>query len=200
MPVCLQRGYLKAAFGESQAKVVTQSEDEVEVDAILPLTPGKVYSTSAVEWKGNTVIAAPDLQSMIHLSNGQPADAIRLDRDLIEVAKLYHTRGYMTARVNPKPQLDDAQSTVRYQLSVVEGDQFKMGEFEVAGLDSQARARLQAAWKLREGDPYNSEYPKRFVNENSKLVPAGVPWKIGIHEAVNEKDKTVDVTIRFSAD
>jgi outer membrane protein assembly factor BamA len=199
MPVCLQRGYLKAAFGDSQAKVVTQSEDEVEVDAILPLTPGKVYSTAAVEWKGNTVIAAPDLQHLIHLSNGQPADAVRLIRDLEEVAKLYHTRGYMTARITPQAVLDDERSTVHYDLNVVEGDQFKMGEFEVAGLDSQAQARIEAAWKLREGEPYDSEYPKRFLNENSKLVPGGVPWAIGIHEAVNEKDKTVDVTIRFSA-
>jgi len=199
MPVCLQRGYLKAAFADSEARVVTQSEGEVEVDAILPLTPGKVYSTSAVEWKGNTVIPADDLQRLIRLPTGQPADAVHLARDLEQVAKLYHTKGYMMARIMPKPMLDDDHSTVRYELNVHEGDQFKMGEFEVIGLDSQAKAHLEAVWKLREGEPYDSEYPKRFLNESSRLVPAGVPWEIGIHEAVNEKDKTVDVTIRFSA-
>jgi len=199
MPVCLKRGYLKAAFGDSEARVVTQSEGEVEVDAILPLTPGKVYSTSAVEWKGNTVIATDNLQRVLHLPAGQPADAIRLTSDLEEAAKLYHSKGYMMARITPKPLLDDEHSTVRYELSVQEGDQFKMGEFEVIGLDSQAKAHLQAAWKLREGDPYDGEYPKRFLNEASRLIPPGIPWAIGIHEAVNEKDKTVDVTIRFSA-
>ena len=199
MPVCLQRGYLKASFADSEARVITQSEGEVEVDAILPLTPGKVYSTSTVEWKGNTVVAAADLQPLIHLTAGQPADAIRLTSDLEQAAKLYHTKGYMTARITPKPLLDDDHSTVRYELNVQEGDQFKMGEFEVIGLDSQAKAHLQAAWKLREGDPYDSEYPKRFLNETSRLIPAGIPWQIGIHEAVNEKDKTVDVTIRFAA-
>jgi outer membrane protein insertion porin family len=198
-PVCLQLGYLKASFADSEARVVTQSEGEVEVDAILPLTPGKVYSTSAVEWKGNTIFAAADLQRLIHLPTGQPADAIHLTRDLEQVAKLYHTKGYMLARITPKPLLDDDHSTVHYELNVQEGDQFKMGEFEVIGLDSQAKAHLQAAWKLREGDPYDSEYPKRFLSESSRLVPAGIPWAIGIHEAVNEKDKTVDVTIRFSA-
>ena len=199
MPVCLHRGYLKAAFADSQARVVSQSEDEVEVDAIQPVTPGKVYSTSAVEWKGNTVFAAGDLQRLINLPNGQPGDAVRLVSDLEAVAKLYHTKGYMAARITPQPVLDDEHSSVRYDLNVIEGDQFKMGEFAVAGLDSQARAHLQSAWKLREGDPYDSEYAKRFLNETSRFVPAGVPWEIGIHEAVNEKDKTVDVTIRFSS-
>ena len=199
MPVCLQRGYLKASFADSQAHVVTQSGGEVEVDAILPLTPGKVYSTSGVDWKGNTVIPAEDLQRQIHLPAGQPADAVHLISDLEKVAKLYHMKGYMTARIAPKPLLDDDQSTVHYDLNVVEGDQFKMGEFEIIGLDSQAKAHLQAAWKLNEGEPYNSEYYKKFLEETSRFVPAGVPWDIKVHEAVNEKDKTVDVTIRFIA-
>jgi outer membrane protein assembly factor BamA len=197
LPVCLQRGYLKASFADSQARVVTQSEGEVEVDAILPLTPGKVYSTSAVEWKGNAVFSAGDLQNLIRLPVGQPANAVQLSSDLEKVAKLYHTKGYMAARVTPKPIMDDDRSTVRYDLNVLEGDQYKMGDFDITGLDSQAKARLMAAWKLHEGDPYDSEYPKRFLNENSRLIPAATPWEIGIHEAVNEKDKTVDVIIRF---
>ena len=113
--------------------------------------------------------------------------------------KLYHTKGYMTAHITPKPVLDDEHSTVRYDLDVVEGDQFKMGEFEIIGLDTQAKAHLQAAWKLSEGQPYDSEYPDKFLEETSRFVPASVPWDIKVHEAVNEKDKTVDVTIRFIA-
>jgi outer membrane protein assembly factor BamA len=197
LPVCLQRGYLKAAFAESQARVVKQEEGEVEVDAILPLTPGAVYSTSAVIWKSNNALAADDLQRLIQLPIGKPADAVRLAADLENVGKLYHTKGYMTARVTPQAVMDDEHSTVRYDLIVHEGDQFTMGDLEITGLDSQAKAHLLAAWKMSEGDPYNSEYPRRFVNENARLAPAGVQWEIGIHEAVNEKEKTVDVTIRF---
>ncbi|MFY9559275.1 MAG: POTRA domain-containing protein [Terriglobales bacterium] len=199
LPVYLQRGYLKASFAAADARVVTQSGGEVEVDAILPVTPGRVYSTSGVEWKGNSVLKVEDLQNLIHLPIGQPADAMRLVSDLENVTKLYHTRGYMVARITPLPLMDDDKSTVHYDLTVVEGDQFKMGELEILGLDSQARAHLQAAWKLREGEPYNGEYPKKFLDETSRLLPAGVPWGITVHEAVNEKDKTVDVTLRFTA-
>jgi outer membrane protein insertion porin family len=199
LPICLQRGYLKASFADSQARVVTESSGEVEVDAILPLTPGKVYSSSGVDWKGNTVFRAEDLQSQIHLPAGQPADAVRLVSDLEKVAKLYHTKGYMAARIAAKPLLDDDHSTVHYDLNVFEGDQFKMGELEIIGLDSQAKAHLQAAWKLGEGEPYDSEYYKKFLEETSRFVPAAVPWDIRVHEAVNDKDKTVDVTIRFIA-
>ncbi len=179
--------------------MVTQSGSDVEVDAILPLTPGKVYSTSGVDWTGNKVFPAEVLRRQIHLTVGQPADAVHLTSDLEKVAKLYHTKGYMAARITPKPLLDDDHSTVHYDLTVLEGDQFKMGEIEIIGLDSQAKAHLQAAWKLGEGEPYDSEYYKKFLEETSRFVPAAVPWDIKVHEAVNDKDKTVDVTIRFIA-
>jgi outer membrane protein assembly factor BamA len=197
LPVCLQRGYLKASFADSDARVVKQSGGEVEVDAIFAVTPGKVYSTSDVVWKGNVAIPAEQLQALLHMPTGQPANAVRLATDLENVTKLYRGRGYMTARVTPKPLLDDDKSTVHYDLNVMEGDQFKMGELEIVGLDSQATTHMQAAWTLREGEPYNANYPQKFLDETTRLLPRGIGWEVSVHEAVDAKDKTVDVTIRF---
>src|SRR4029077_17414498 len=58
LPVYLQRGYLKAAFGPSDGRVVpqpstpgdTQGPAELQVDAIVPVQPGRVYATSGVDW------------------------------------------------------------------------------------------------------------------------------------------------------
>jgi hypothetical protein len=199
LPVYLQRGYLKAAFAQPDARVVTQTSTEVQVDAVFPVTPGKIYSTSGVAWKGNAAVPAEQLQSRLHLPLGQPADAVHLAADLENVQKLYHTRGYMAVRIQVEPLLDDATSTVHYDLSVVEGDLFQMGELEIVGLDSQSRARLQNAWTLREGQPYNSDYPKEFLKNAFRLLPNSEPWTADIREAVDAKDKTVDVTLRFTA-
>jgi len=65
LPVYLQRGYLKTAFGPSDARVVpppspaadAQGPADFQVDAIVPVTPGRIYSTSSVDWKGNSAIA-----------------------------------------------------------------------------------------------------------------------------------------------
>jgi len=207
LPVYLQRGYLKAAFGASSARVVKEpasaehesSELEVEVDAILPVTPGKVYAASDVVWKGNSAVKVEELQGLIHMPAGEPANAVRLTNDLASVRKLYRSRGYMAAQVAPASAIDDEKSTVHYDINVVEGDQYKMGELEIVGLDTQAKAHLENAWTLHEGDPYNADYAKKFLEDTNRLFPAGVSWAVSIHEAVNAKDKTVDVTIRFQA-
>jgi outer membrane protein assembly factor BamA len=205
LPVYLQRGYLKAAFGPSDARVVPQPSPagdpqgpaEVQVDAIVPVIPGKMYSTSGVDWKGNSAIDVGELAPLLHLPTGQPADAVRLLRDIEKIGKLYRSRGYMTVQIKPDAQLDDEKSTVYYALNIVEGDLYKMGELEILGLDTQATARMQAAWTLREGQPYNADYPNKFVNDTGQLLPRSVRWAVNIHETLEAKDKTVAVEIHF---
>jgi outer membrane protein insertion porin family len=204
LPVYLQRGYLKAAFGPSDARVVRQPSPsgdaqgpELQVDAIVPVMPGKVYSTSSVDWKGNSAIKIDELAPRLHLPTGQPADAVRLLHDIENVGKLYRSRGYMTIQIKPDAQFDEEKSTVHYDLNIVEGDLYKMGELEILGLDTQATARMQAAWTLREGQPYNADYPGKFQDDTGQLLPRGVRWAVSIHETLEAKDKTVDVEIRF---
>jgi outer membrane protein assembly factor BamA len=211
LPVYLQRGYLKAAFAPSSARVLPQpsstsssasatdapSAAEVQVDAIVPVTPGNVYLASGVDVKGNAAIGIDQIMPLLHLTPGQPANALRLLRDLEDLKKLYRSRGYMTVQVKPDPQFDDDKSTVRYELRILEGDLYKMGEVEILGLDTQAQAQMHAAWTLREGQPYNADYPQKFLENTRDLVPRGVQWDVSIHETPDAKDKTVDVEIRF---
>ncbi len=204
LPVYLQRGYLKAAFGPSDARVApqpapadAQAPTELQVDAIVPVTPGKVYSTSSVDWKGNSAVATGELAPLLHLPSGQPADALHLLRDIENVGKLYRSRGYMTVQIKPDTQFDEEKSTVHYDLNIVEGDLYKMGELEILGLDTQAKARMQEAWTLRQGQPYNADYPQKFLDDTRQLLPRGVQWNISIHASPDAKDKTVDVEIRF---
>ncbi len=204
LPVYLQRGYLKAAFGPSDARVApqpappdAQAPTELQVDAIIPVTPGKVYSTSSIDWKGNSAVATGELAPLLHLPSGQPADALHLLRDIENVGKLYRSRGYMTVQIKPDTQFDEEKSTVHYDLNIVEGDLYKMGELEILGLDTQAKARMQEAWTLRQGQPYNADYPQKFLDDTRQLLPRGVQWNISIHASPDAKDKTVDVEIRF---
>src|ERR1700730_9695257 len=205
LPVYLQHGYLKAAFGPSDARMVPQPSPatdahgsaELQVDVILPVQTGKMYSTSSVDWKGNSAIKIGELAPFLHLSTGQPADAVRLLRDIENVGKLYRSRGYMTVQIKSDTQFDEEKNTVHYDLNIVEGDLYKMGELEILGLDTQATARMQGAWSLREGQPYNVDYPEKFRDDTGQLLPRGVRWVISIHETLEAKDKTVDVEVRF---
>ncbi len=215
LPVYFQRGYLKASFGESSARVIDPSREnpptpeadstvdrtpasttEVRVAAILPVKPGDLYVSSGIEVTGNAAIKTEQILALLHLNAGQPADSIRLQRDTENIGRLYRSRGFMTANIKADPQFDDAKQAVRYTIKVVEGDLYKMGELDILGLDNQTKAKMEEAWTLREGQPYNAEYPKKFIESAQRLLPSN-EWDIKVEETPDARDKTVDVAVRF---
>jgi outer membrane protein assembly factor BamA len=198
LPIYLQRGYLKAAFGDAQAKVVVQdNSQDTRVDVTFPVDPGRQYKLTALDLAGNKVFPTDRLRPLIHIQLNQPANAVQLDTDIEAMKKLYGSRGYMAASVQPEPEIDDANSTVKYVLQVHEGEVYSMGDLEIRGLDSRTTARLQDDWKLRGGDPYDSSYPKRFLEQADKEISLLGDWNASVRESLNPQEKTVDVTLRF---
>ena len=205
LPLYRQRGYLKAAFGPSDAHAVTPSasdreshpQDDIEVDAILPVTPGKQYSVSGVTWKGNAAVTTDEASHLFHLATGQPADAEHLILDAETLTRLYHSRGYMTAQVKPDTQLDEENTTVHYDINVTESDLYKMGELEILGVDTPSKDRLREAWTLREGQPYNADYTQNFLGDAAHFVPRGLDFSVKVSEELDAQNKTVDVTLHF---
>jgi outer membrane protein assembly factor BamA len=207
LPIYLERGYLQARFAQPQAKLVAHaagnrdendSPGEVEVDVTLPVQAGRQFSVSEITWAGNSALPKDKLSPLIHLPGGEPANAVQLKADLESVQKLYKTRGYMAVEVQAVPHLDDTSGTASYQLKVQEGDLYRMGDVEIHGLDSRTTDRMRLAWALHEGDPFDASYPQRFLEETGRLVSPNLHWEISIHESVNQKEKTVDVELRFT--
>jgi outer membrane protein insertion porin family len=197
--VYLQHGYLKADFGDAQPELVSEAEDKIVVDAKMPVTEGLQYKLAAIQWAGDGSFPAGKVQPLIHLSPGQPVNAIQMDADLAGVRKLYATQGYMQARITPEPEFNDAESSVAYKLVVQQGDQYHLGEVDFQGVDDKVKARLREDWRLREGEPFDASYGERFIKESWRDLPAGIRWNVKYHESINESDKTVDVTLMYSA-
>jgi outer membrane protein assembly factor BamA len=197
LPIYLERGYLKAAFADAQPKIVQGTPEETVVDVSVGVTPGLQYRMSDLQLSGYKAFEAEKLRNLIHQQLGQPANTVQLGKDLDEIKKLYGTRGYMAASIKPELEFDDAHSTVRYMLKFHEGDVYKIGDVEIQGLDSRTTARMVDAWKLRGGDVYDSSYPLQFVKEWLKELSRMGEWNVAMHTTVEEKDKLVDVTIRF---
>jgi len=206
LPVYYARGYLKAAFGEPQPKVVKQASGENEegprnqtvVDVTFAVTPGAQYKVKSVDWSGNHEFPTDGLQKMVRAEPGRPANTIRLADNLRDVQKLYGSRGFLTATVKANADFDDTDNTVAFHLEVNEGYVYHMGELEYRGLDNSLTAKLRAAWKLRTGEVYDATYLLEYLSAARKLLPANLDWDIASHVTANVRDKTVDVDLIFS--
>lgn len=190
----LQRGYLKATLGDPEASAVKSDDQETTVDVIFHPNPGPQYKLVALTISGNKVFPTEALRKLIPAQIGEPVNAIELDNDLVALEHLYGTRGYMAAAIKVRREVDDPALSVNYALTVSEGEVYTMGDLDFPGLDARTTAQMQTAWSLRTGDTYNSDYPRQFAQQANQQFD---DRNITIHESVNPKDKTVDVTLHF---
>jgi len=209
LPVYYARGYLKAAFGEPQPKVVKQpaaenSENEdgprnqTVVDVMFAVTPGEQYKLKSLQWSGNREFPTERLQQMVRAEPGQPANTIRLADNLKDIQKLYGSRGFVTTTIKADADFDDATGTVIIHLDVKEGYAYHMGELEFRGLDNSLTAKLRNAWKIRPGDIYDSTYLSDYLPAAQKLLPANLDWEVASHVTANVRDKSVDVDLIYT--
>ncbi len=197
LPVYLARGYLKATLSDPQAKIAQEDPQQTDVDITFAVDPGPQYKVTEMRLSGCKSFSADELRPLIHQRMGEPANVVRLADDLEALKKLYGTRGYMAVAIQSKPQLDDAQGTVAYQITIDEGEVYHMGELDIHLPDSHIRSLVQAKWTLHEGDRYDSSYVGRFLDEAFKSSALLREWSVSVHESPEPRDKTVDVTLRF---
>ena len=196
LPVYFERGYLKAAFSEPSTQIQHEDANELLVDVTFEVTPGSQYKSTGITFAGRNIFPPAQLNQLIHQRSGEPANDVRLHEDMNAITKLYATRGYMAASARPVATLDEANSTVSYVVEIAEGDEYKMGDLDIRGLDSHTSARLAEAWKIRGGEPYDGSYLPKFLDATTELLPAG-EWNVAPHVTIDDSGKTVDVTIRY---
>lgn len=196
-PVYLAQGYLKASFADFDASAVNQTDDATDVDVTFTVNPGKQYKVKEIQFAGSKILPADKLRELIRLQAGQPANAVEMSRDVEAIKKLYGSHGYMAVGIQILPAMDDASSTVSYQLKITEGDLYHMGELDVQDLDHHDTDRVSARWAIAKGDPYDSSYPKRFVDEILKDVLTTGEYNVNIRELPDPADKSVDVSVKF---
>ena len=195
IPQYRMRGFLRAEFGTPTATLVDRANGDVAVS--LPVTEGISYELAGIQWSGNSVFSATELAKVVKAPLGKPANQMQLEDDLGGISKIYGTRGYMAAHLEPRFSFDDAAKKVMVAVDVREGDQYHMGDLRIEGLNEGSAQSLRKIWKLRAGDVYDTSYPGLFLAGAARQVDMST-LKVQIMQQSKPDSKTVDVTLRFT--
>jgi outer membrane protein insertion porin family len=196
LPVYHARGFLKAQIADAQAQVAEDGARTL-VDVSLPVARGIQYKLREFEFKGNTVFPADKLRELIHLKLGEPANSVQLADDLDQIRKLYGTKGYLFASLEPAPTMDDSSATVSYQIKVNENDLYRMGELTFEGIPEENATRMAAQWQMKKGDAFDDSYVQRFFGILYRDFGLKNSYEVVQKQAINRQDKTVSVNLRF---
>jgi outer membrane protein assembly factor BamA len=120
-------------------------------------------------------------------------NALQLDRDLVQVKKLFGKFGREGVIVTPVPTF--SAGTVTYNFEVKEGELYHMGKVEIEGVAPEQAHKLIQGWKLGEGEPYDNTYVHQFLEHTVLKVP-GRKWEWMTFEQIDDTQKTVNVRLQ----
>lgn len=144
-----------------------------------------------VAFKGNTVVPADKLRSMITLAKGSVTNTRDLSTNLRAIEKYYHEQGYILAKVSdvatsPEGMLTITISEGMLEDIVIKGHE-KTKEFVIS----------RELYQIEKGKPFNINKVKRsvqrvynlgyFEDVNMKLVPGRQPNAVVLELAITEQ-------------
>jgi outer membrane protein insertion porin family len=195
-----RRGYLRVQFGDPLPHLMAEDPTPNAVAVIIPVSEGEQYRLKEIAWSGESVIPYADLGKTLHAEVGSPVNAVQLEQDVLGLTLLFHPKGYLMADAKSEAILDDATHLAVYQIQIRQGDLYRLGKLEIAGLDEAYAASLERRSRLRPGDPYDSAYWNRFLQEVGRQLPASSSgWKLNPAQTIHTDTKTVDVRLVFTA-
>ena len=172
-PIYLSAGHIRVKLG---APVVHLNGDgqqgQSTVDVQIPIEPGQVFRLSSAAWSGNMAIDAATLSRLVSVKPGDLADGMKLASGWQQIELEYGHRGYLDAKIAPVPKFDDASGTVRYDVTIVEGPQYRMGELVITGLSLDAERRLRNAWRLAPGQVFDKTFLDSTLSKLEKPTVA----------------------------
>ncbi len=190
IPAYTERGYLKFTIGEISPRL--EAKDLVRVE--VTVNEGDQFKLAGYNWAGNTLIPSDELSKKITLKPGLPVDAQELERNLVEIRKLYGKFGREEAAITPEPVFEGR--AVTYNFQVKEGELYHMGKLEIEGVEPAQARKLAQGWKLAEGEPYDSTYIQQFLAHTVVKV-ASKHWEWKMIEQVDTAKKAVNVKLQL---
>ena len=143
------------------------------------------------------------LSKLVTLRAGDLADGMRLAASWQQVEFEYSHRGYLDTKVAPVPQFDDAAGTVRYNVTIVEGPQYRMGELVITGLSLDGERAVRNNWRLAPGQVFDKTFLDSMLSKLEKPTVAifgELPVhyeKMGEWLRPNPQSHVMDVLIDF---
>lgn len=162
IPLYREVGQLKAAFSPPLAKPEATARCKSGVELTIPVDEGHIYNWAGAVWTGNASLTTPELDSLLGMPSGQPANGVKLDHASDDIQKAYGKKGFLLVTVKSVPEFDDQAQSVKYKMDVDEGPQFRMGNLITTGFSESETAKIKTKWALKTGEIFDLGYVEEF--------------------------------------
>jgi outer membrane protein assembly factor BamA len=201
IPIYRQHGFLRAAFSEPVAELDPADSGKPAVFVTLPVQEGLAYSWLRADWLGQQSFTADELSKTLGMHAYDLANGLRIDSGFEAVEKLFGTKGFLDVQLHKEPVFDDTEKLVLYRVRVVEGPQYRMGQFQIAGVSDHLARQIRDLWKLQTGEVYNASYQESFLKGETRRVlgrAGGTAKHVNLRVDADREARVVNVMLEIN--
>ncbi len=195
-PIYEARGRIRLAFPAietGRAKSVEGLIVTVTVDE------GASYDLGEVRLEGESPVPAKELLKAGGFKPGDLANFDDIAAGLDRMKKRLRREGYTKATFQVDRHPDDKKKTVDLVFKPELGTQYMFGKLTVEGLDILSEPSVRKLWTMKEGKPFNADYPDYFLEQIREQGLFDGLGKTRSSLKVDEQNRIVDVTLSFGA-
>ena len=186
------------SFGLPFPSISVEKAEGVEgLVVTVKVEEGDTYQLGEVRLVGASPVPAKDLIKLGGFKAEAPANFDEIEAGMDRIKKRLRREGYMRVALNVDRRIDDKKKTVDLEVRPDLGPQFVFGSLTLQGLDIHGEAAVKKLWTLKEGKPFNADYPDYFLEQ---IKAQGLFDELGATSSSNkidEQNHVVDVTLNF---
>jgi outer membrane protein assembly factor BamA len=193
-PIYDARGRIRVAFPKIEVEKAKDVEGQV---VTVTVEEGPVYQLGEVRVVRESPVPAKELVKIGGFKAGEVANFDNIGVGMDQMKKRIRREGFMHVALQVDRKIDDAKKVVDLEVKPELGDRFLFGSLTLQGLDLHGEAAVKKLWSMKEGKPFNADYPDYFL---AQLKEQGVFDELGETRSalkVDEQAHIVDVTLNF---
>jgi Outer membrane protein/protective antigen OMA87 len=195
-PIYDARGRVRVSF----PKIETEKAKDVEgLIVTVTVDEGDSYDLGEVRLEGESPVPAKQLLKTGGFKSGDLANFDDVTAGLERMKKRLRREGYMRAALQVDRHIDDKKKVVDLTIRPELGPRFLFGTLAIEGLDLHGEAAVKKAWGIKEGKPFDGDYPDYFLQQ---IREQGLFDDLGPTRSASKVDEpthVVDVTLYFQA-
>ncbi len=191
-------GFYTAKVQKLEVKTIDALAVPKTVRLEAQVDEGMLCRLSEIVFRGEHAIGPDELRTKLPIKIGDVFTKSKVGGGLVDIQSLYSSRGFLDETMVPNATLASA-STVRLDLEVEEGPQYRMDKFEIVG-QPEVAGKLQSRWTLEAGAVFDATYVKTFLEANSSLLPTDFTASDGLALLKDCDAATVSVHLHLQHD
>jgi outer membrane protein assembly factor BamA len=173
------RGFFDAQIKTFEVKALDPLARPKPIRVEAEVAEGPRYRFVQVKLVGNRAFSTVEMRSQVPIHAGDYFGTDKVRSGLEGLRKLYFSHGYLDFALMPSTT-KSSDATIVLSIDVTDGPQYRMGDLKFSGNPDLA-GELRPNWELAAGRLFDANYPRKFIDENRQLLPAGFNYGSGVH-------------------